>query len=503
MRGPGIWAAGALGSVVANAAMLGILAASMRPDPVAQQQLPQSELDVQAYQMERSRASEQQPEREPARRADPDSTEMQPGVIEQSRARPAEPDATPVAAQENAAQRFTVMTPVAQKAASLRPEIAAQRTMVETPAAQKVARLQPASAAQPPAKVNATRLAVNAPGAMEVAGVAPEAMPAETPQPETMKLGIVRDVNRVAAPELPADAIGLAPQKPDRTPVPTAENPAERLVAALAFAGGGGGEIDPVSLAAFQSFVRPGDVVAGGDALRDGVAGLLDNVPCSRLQVGFDPDTATLTVNGHVPENGLRAPVLAALQEQMGADIAVSDNILILPRPQCGALSGIASVGLPQSTDQNTNPLLIGEDTHARVLDFVKDDRLFFDITAPDYDAYVYVDYFDAGGNVLHLAPNAQVPLERAAADTALRIGAKTATDTRGLQIFIGPPYGQEIAVAFAASTPLYEGERPLIEPAAPYLEWLKSRVAQAREEHPGFKGEWVYFFVTTSEKEN
>ena len=160
--------------------------------------------------------------------------------------------------------------------------------------------------------------------------------------------------------------------------------------------------------------------------------------------------------------------------------------------------SGIADVGLPQSTDQNTNPLVIGQDAHVRVLEFVQNDRLYFDITAPDYDAWVYVDYFDADGNVLHLAPNDQVALSLSPAESAMRIGTKQASD-RGLQILIGPPYGQEITVAFAASESLYDGLRPIIEPAAPYLEWLKSRVAEARAQHDDFKGEWVYFFVTTS----
>ena len=65
-------------------------------------------------------------------------------------------------------------------------------------------------------------------------------------------------------------------------------------------------------------------------------------------------------------------------------------------------------------------------------------------------------------------------------------------------QITVGPPYGQEIAVAFAASAPLFDGLRPLSEPAAPYLTDLKSRVAEARARDPDFKGEWVYFMVVT-----
>ncbi|MCB1340267.1 MAG: DUF4384 domain-containing protein [Pseudooceanicola sp.] len=245
--------------------------------------------------------------------------------------------------------------------------------------------------------------------------------------------------------------------------------------------------------------MQPGDT-AQGDPLRDGLSSLLSQVPCSRLQVAFDPDTATLQLNGHIPEAGLAAPVLAALQSQMGSDIHVSDDIRILPRPQCGALSGIADVGLPQSNDQSTNPLLIGEASQARNLDFVKDQRLWFDLTAPEYDAYVYVDYFDADGNVIHLAPNDQVPLALSPRDTSLTVGTRLDTDT-GLKIVIGPPYGQEIAVAFAASERLYDGERPLVEPAAPYLDFLKSRVAALRAQHEDFKGEWVYFFVTTKER--
>ena len=70
-----------------------------------------------------------------------------------------------------------------------------------------------------------------------------------------------------------------------------------------------------------------------------------------------------------------------------------------------------------------------------------------------------------------------------------------------GLKLVIGPPYGQEIAVAFAASEPLYEGFRPIQEPAAEYLEWLKVQIELKRSENDDFKGEWVYFFVSTSER--
>ena len=62
---------------------------------------------------------------------------------------------------------------------------------------------------------------------------------------------------------------------------------------------------------------------------------------------------------------------------------------VLWPRQQCGALAGIADVGLPQSQDQNTNPRLIGADAQARAYDYATGQTLVLDLAAPDYDAYV------------------------------------------------------------------------------------------------------------------
>lgn len=287
----------------------------------------------------------------------------------------------------------------------------------------------------------------------------------------------------------------MAQQQPSNTILPQATPDVTATKAVLAFPQVGEDAVDPASVAAFQSFTQP--ETAG--TMRDDLQSLL-SLPCARMQVSFDPFTTTLEVSGHVPDPSQRAPVVEALQAQMGDDITVTDNLLVLPAPQCGALSGIAAVGLPQSTDQITNPLIVGDDTHARSFRYIKDDPLVLNLTAPDYPAYVYVDYFDADGNVIHLSPNVRAPLTATVPKEQLQIGART-RDEDGLMVIIGPPYGQEIAVAFAASVPLYQHERPLVEPAAPYLAWLREQVAQTRANTPDFKGEWVYFFVQTAKE--
>lgn len=529
-RYPAIWLGGVAGSALAHLGFAALLVWSLRPDPVDQQPSPQSELQMQAYRVPRTEAVPQAPKSDPVAQSEARGEGVAAGSVRQSTAQSITPKASQVAQAQpdstalSAKQGFVPQAKPIDAVSSETPQ--SQIESVRLPATATPALV--AAKAATPVVFETASVARPAPTTLAAASVQPSTAASLIPiaASNTPILPQTQDPAELAeaaatpfiASHLPPDTEPMALTQPDSTPSPqqvpdataVLEHPpapvqtalsapqASHIKATLAFSGAGAGQADPVSLAAFQSFMQPGDIAATSDTLRDGVAGVLAAVPCSRLQVMFDPETATLNLRGHLPESGLRAPVLAALQAQMGADIQVSDQMKILPRPQCGALAGISNVGLPQSTDQITNPLLIGSDTHARILEYVEGERMFFDLTAPDYDAYVYVDYFDAGGSVLHLSPNEVVPLTLTTAQTRLRVGAKTPADI-GLQITIGPPYGQEIAVAFAASHSLYSGLRPLSEEADGYLNWLSDRVTEARATYPDFKGEWVYFFVSTA----
>lgn len=509
------WALGLGASALLHLAAGAALLVSLIPDPTPQQPSPQSSLNLQAHRIPRSQAVPQPAEGAQAAESTGQSQGVTAGDIPRTRARPQAPTANRLPAAPPPAATLSTAAPAATAAVTSPPPSSPKLAATSAPSAPLAAasaQTQSATASAPlPQAATAQPLAVQTTAA---APPAPLALPAAPPTTPALPAAIAAAPAAMAAPPdaaalpqsppssqpspaLPPDAAQLATAPAPSVETPPSQPAATHLKAALAFQGADSGDVDPLSLAAFQSFMQPGDVAADADPLRDGLSGILAAVPCARLQVAFQPDTATLEIRGHLPEDGLRSPVLAALQAQMGADITVSDQMRLLPRPQCGALAGIATVGLPQSTDQITNPLLVGDDAHARVLDYSGGDRLFFDLTAPDYPAYVYVDYFDAGGQVLHLSPNELVPLTQAAPKSALRVGAKQPQDP-GLQITVGPPYGQEIAVAFAASHVLFEHPRPLSEPAAPYLDALRDRIAKARTQHTDFKGEWVYFLITT-----
>ncbi|MCR9108579.1 DUF4384 domain-containing protein [Marivita sp. XM-24bin2] len=527
-----IWALALAASVSAHVAGAYILYLSTRPGDIPEQPVPETQIELAAYQVQRSTARETAPDADQALSGDTSGASLGQGQIAVSRATTMAPTGTQSIAITPTIEALVTDAPTSPRAAAV---------SADPSSAQALSVPQDTAALAQPIMQGLDEATIS-PQAISEAAIVAEATPAQATIPASVQtsalVGQVTtsrpiDVTQSSAPLTAAEpvafrpnaavpvidpaapvatsAVSVAEAKPTVIPVaqqsvvlePTGPVAPEtdRAKASLAFQGSGDGAIDPVSLSAFQSFMEPGDLSGAAAEVRDGITGVLSAVPCSRLQVEFDPADNTLVVAGHVPEPELRSSVVAAMQAQMGADIPVRDNLLILPRPQCGALAGIASVGLPQSTDQITNPLLVGESTHAREFRYTEGSPLVMALQGADYDAFVYVDYFDANGNVLHLMPNQFTPLTLTPAEGALQIGSETVLEAGepGLYIEIGPPFGQEIAVAFASSVPLYEGFRPLVEPAEPYLDWLRDRVSDARASDPDFKGEWVYFFVTTA----
>lgn len=488
------WGLGLIGSLLANGALIAVVLWSLHPQPVRDQDTAEAELQVTSQAIPHSQAQVADPSSEALEESDAKASALQDAPVPRSSAAPVAPPAQNVSA---ATPRSNRVAPQQPSSSVTEPQTGRAETL--SAASAPLSRLATSQATPDPldrAPLEDTPLAqANAPStALPAAPLSPDDVILTQPAfntvtstaPETTALASQPADSTVAASRVPPPDDQLASTAPA----------ADRIRADLVFPGGRSEDVDPQSLAAFEQFLDPGQ---NGQVLRDGLSGLLASIPCARVQLSFDPDSATLTLGGHLPENSLRSPILTALAQEMGQDIQLADNMQLLPRPQCGALSGIAEVGLPQSTDQITNPLLIGEDAQARVLSYSGGEQLFFDLTAPDYPAFVYVDYFDAGGMVLHLTPNELISLQESAPKSLLRVGAKDSAEP-GLLITVGPPYGQEIAVAFAASHPLFDQAkpRPLQEPAAPYLAELKAAVTTARSENADFKGEWVYFLIKT-----
>lgn len=281
----------------------------------------------------------------------------------------------------------------------------------------------------------------------------------------------------------------------DRAAFVAASIPAATQVSAgRAWTGSGNVKLDAQSINTLAAFLQPG--TGNARDLRDQMAQIMAAPACARVYTAFDRQTGELELRGHVPAPEIRTPLLAAMQAQIGGGLMLRDATHILPAPQCNTLDGIATLGLPQSEEQLTDVDLVGENAQVREYAFMEGDRLTIDLTGPDYPAYVYVDYFDADGQVVHLRPNVKAPLEKVGASQVFSIGRDDDLDLR-----IAAPFGQDIAVAFATSMPLYEELRPMVEPADLYLDALREMVNAKIQSQPGFRGEWAYLFVVTSPK--
>ncbi|MEM6304059.1 MAG: DUF4384 domain-containing protein [Pseudomonadota bacterium] len=501
------WSLGLGASVLMHGAGLAAIGLVTTPEEPPDQPVPRAQFTVEAAEVPRSRAEPEAAAGEAAAQSTAEGPRAASAAIPTGRAQPAalpstaldtsNLEAQTLAPSQGQASTLTDSSQSSARVAALAPEAArlapASAPQAAQPAlAPESARLAPEAAPETPQRVSA-RTPEGA--TVRAATTAGAPLPISSPQAQTRLQSAA--LGDPAQPAVIPEAARAAPAQPETQGLAPAALPATAGKATLAWAGGEEAAVSAASLAAITAFTQEGDLSAAAAEVRDGIEGILSAVPCARLQTTFLPDTGQLELRGHIPDDALRGPVLAALRAQVGDAIPLSDNLLILPRPQCGALAGIAALGLPQSNEQLDNPSVIGADGFARNTVYTEGDLFFLELTGADYDAYLYVDYFDKDGNVIHLQPNKFVPNELVAADRQVLV-AKSENGKPALELRIAPPFGQEIAAAFAASVPLYEGSRPLVEPAGPYLDFLKERVAATRAAHPDFKGEWVYFFITT-----
>ena len=265
--------------------------------------------------------------------------------------------------------------------------------------------------------------------------------------------------------------------------------------AALAWSGATDTRLDPQSLAAIQSFMAP-QQATGGASVRDGLDATLSSLGCSRLAAAFSPEGGSIEVRGHARDPETASDAITRVQAAVGSSISVAGDILILPEPQCAVLEELSALGLPQSTDQKNDPLVVGRIAQERYLDLESGEPVVFGLEAPDYDAYIYIDFFDAEGFVTHVTPNELAPLRMAPAGQRFSVG--DGGDGSDLRLTVTPPFGKEIIVVIATTHRLFSEHRPLREAAGAYLADLRDRVAALEASLPGFHGEWVYMLLET-----
>lgn len=536
MKGTALWAVGAVASAAIHVALVAVLRISVAPELIEEPEPEVALLDMSPVEVRRSdaRAAEAEAEAPGEASAAGEATGARP--IRSGRAPSATAAGERVAAAEFDAARAEVtaaagepalaaprdaevVAPVSSAAERIASAVSSPvRATAATPAARKIG--ASVATATPVLDVEAEirRLSAALPA---VAAVAPAGLHAKTVAHVDAPVVSAEPANaageRPVAPPLDLEAVARADiEAPDAAEaIPEGAVPASIVVASLgvrpsappanalaarsraATAWSGEGALSPRSAATIQSFMRPRNRRESGaeDEPVDVIGRAIAATPCSRLQAAFRPDTGALELLGHVPDEAAGTALVDRLGAVIGDSIPVTGSLLLLPEPQCHVLAAVEELGLPQSEELRDDPLVVGEAAQSAIWSYADGDRFELDIEAPEFPAWIYLDYFDRDGAVLHVLPNEYAPPRRW---RPAEVGTLSALGPKGHELRIGPPFGRDIAVLFALSEPIDPAGRPLVEDAGPYLEWLGEEIARLKADHPALLAEWYYLFIDT-----
>ncbi len=183
----------------------------------------------------------------------------------------------------------------------------------------------------------------------------------------------------------------------------------------------------------------------------------LPAVACGRLEI--EERNGKTLLKGFVGNQGDLAKVRKAA-EQGKARMEVE----VRPWPQCETLmtleeplghAGRPSISLPKRSYRSS-------------------ETLAFEVKMSGFQGYLHVAYLQADGTVVHLAESDALTLSTLPANAVLRFG----DGLEGRRKFtVGAPFGSEMIVAIASKSPLFAGDRPLVETEREFLTALRQAI--------------------------
>jgi eukaryotic-like serine/threonine-protein kinase len=230
--------------------------------------------------------------------------------------------------------------------------------------------------------------------------------------------------------------------------------------------------------------VQTASLAATPAMIRDAVAAVLRPASCNITRAAVEGSNVVVTgLASRSVEPGLLSGVRDAMPPNAAPD-AVSWHLDMFDGPYCGALDAIRTAA--------TTPLSLSLRNGARRLR--KDDDIVPQVVTPDFPAWLQVDYFSSDGGVAHLHPTALGPARQIASRTPVTLG-----DTAHERWQVDAPFGTDMVVAIASSTPLFSAPRPANETTDAYIQALRTALADAARK--GVRVSASAILVDTSER--
>ncbi len=267
-------------------------------------------------------------------------------------------------------------------------------------------------------------------------------------------------------------------------PAPTAASVAPPAVPAPANADTARGSQDvasPPVRPAQEALVTPPRRAVDPASLAAEVRRTTGAFPCAAVEANLVGDQDVRLV-GFVSSDSELAKLHTAISNV--ADIGRIDDsgVAVYALTQCQMIKLVrdtATPELPAPRLEFNNPDLVYRDG----------DTLVVKASAtPAYNGYLYVDYFDNEGNVVHMLPMPLHPDNRMKAGQVMALGAPKEGGKGGKRVYgIEAPFGPNLIVAISSPTPLFKKARTEEQESAEnYLSALTQELKSAAAEPGG-----------------
>jgi hypothetical protein len=200
---------------------------------------------------------------------------------------------------------------------------------------------------------------------------------------------------------------------------------------------------------------------------------MLQEVSCAFLDASLTGGDITLT--GYARRRADVEDVAGRLKAMPGVTQVSSKVEAVLLDPHCTPLA-------------TAEPLVRINRAGARGLSmrptksvFVGGDKLRININAPTANSYVYVDYFDHDGGVLHMLPRPGATNNFLPGKSGLRLGDGGVSG----DWTIGEPYGKDLLVVWSLPEAMFTGTRPEYEERSEeYLQLVRGSIDRIASRH-------------------
>lgn len=218
---------------------------------------------------------------------------------------------------------------------------------------------------------------------------------------------------------------------------------------------------------------------------------ILNPVECSSFKPSVDDDFK-LIIDGYLGSESLLPDLNKQLRDIYGVS-ALENRSSIYPKPLC-EMANILEDYSTQSEGKQGQPRI--RPTH-KALFFREGDKLTLAAATPDKKTYVYVDYIQKDGFVVHLLPVTRFPDNLFEPSQEILLGAGQGPNQ---PVFvIKPPFGKDMVVIYTSNEPLFNFVRPEVETTDHYFKALKAAFEILREKNPDAEILSDYYIISTS----